>query len=94
MPKIRTERELKRLQLGGLQWTVNHVYKNSEFYRKRFDEAGIKPKHINVKDISNFTTARICKRYFPLARPFERSSGSCPLNNRKAKSSLLLAERH
>ena len=46
MPKIRTERELKRTQLEGLQWTVNHVYKNSDFYRKRFDEAGVKPKHI------------------------------------------------
>ncbi len=53
MPKIRTERELKKVQLEGLQWTVNHVYKNSELYQKRFDEAGVKPKHIkSLKDIS------------------------------------------
>ena len=42
MPKIRTERELKRIQLEGLQWTVSHVHKNSDFYRERFDELGIK----------------------------------------------------
>ena len=53
MPKIRTERELKRLQLEGLKWTVGHVYKNSEFYQKQFDEAGVKPRHIkSIKDIS------------------------------------------
>ena len=52
MPKIRTERELKRIQTEGLQWTVNHVYKNSEFYRKRFDEAGVKPNISNPSRIS------------------------------------------
>jgi phenylacetate-CoA ligase len=78
MPKIRTERELKRLQLGGLQWTVNHVYKNSEFYRKRFDEAGIKPKHINsLRDISKlpFTTAKDLQEGYPFplrSAPFEK----------------------
>jgi phenylacetate-CoA ligase len=78
MPKIRTERELKRLQLGGLQWTVNHVYKNSEFYRKRFDEAGIKPKHIkSLRDISklSFTTAKDLQEGYPFplrSIPFEK----------------------
>ena len=78
MPKIRTERELKRFQLAGLQWTVNHVYKNSEFYRERFDEAGIKPKHINsLKDIAKlpFTTARDLQEEYPFplrAAPFEK----------------------
>jgi len=68
MPKIRTERELKRIQLEGLQWTVNHVYKNSEFYRKRFDEVGVKPKHIrSLKDISKlpFTTAKDLQEGYP-----------------------------
>lgn len=68
MPKIRTERELKRIQLEGLQWTVNHVYKNSEFYRKRFDEVGVKPKHIrSLKDISKlpFTTAKDLQEEYP-----------------------------
>jgi phenylacetate-CoA ligase len=78
MPKIRTERELKRLQLGGLQWTVNHVYKNSEFYRKRFDEAGIKPKHIkSLRDILNlpFTSAKDLQEGYPFplrSAPFEK----------------------
>jgi len=68
MPKIRTERELRRIQSEGLQWTVNHVYKNSEFYRKRFDEAGVKPKHIKgLKDISKlpFTTSEDLQEGYP-----------------------------
>jgi len=78
MPKIRTERELKRVQLQGLQWTVNHVYKNSEFYRKRFDEMGVKPKHIkSLKDISKlpFTMAKDLQEGYPFplrSSPFEK----------------------
>lgn len=78
MPNIRTIRELKRLQLDGLQWTVNHVYKNSEFYRKRFDEVGIKPKHIkSLKDILKlpFTTAKDLQEGYPFplrSAPFEK----------------------
>jgi len=68
MPKIRTARELKRIQLEGLQWTVNHAYKNSEFYRTRFDQAGVKPRHIkSLKDISKlpFTTANDLQEGYP-----------------------------
>jgi len=68
MPKFRTGRELKRVQLDGLQWTVNHVYKNSEFYREKFDEVGVKPKHIkSLKDISKlpFTTAKDLQEGYP-----------------------------
>lgn len=78
MPKIRTERELKRLQLEGLQWTVNHVYKNSEFYRKRFDETGVKPRHLKtLKDIAKlpFTTAADLRDGYPFplrSVPFEK----------------------
>ncbi len=78
MPKFRTERELKKVQLEGLQWTVNHVYKNSEFYRKRFDEAGVQPKHIKtLKDISKlpFTTAQDLQEGYPFplrSAPFEK----------------------
>jgi phenylacetate-CoA ligase len=78
MPKIRTERELKRIQFEGLQWTVNHVYKNSEFYQKRFDEAGVKPKHIkSLKDISKlpFTTSKDLQEGYPFplrSVPFEK----------------------
>ncbi len=78
MPKIRTERELKHLQLEGLQWTVNHVYKNSEFYRKRFDEVGVKPKHIrSLKDLTKlpFTTSQDLQDGYPFplrSVPFEK----------------------
>jgi phenylacetate-CoA ligase len=78
MPKIRTERELKRIQTQGLQWTVNHVYKNSEFYRRKFDEAGVKPRHIqSLKDISKlpFTTAKDLQEGYPFplrSIPFEK----------------------
>lgn len=78
MPKIRTERDLKRVQLAGLQWTVNHVYKNSEFYRNRFDEAGVRPKQIkSLKDISKlpFTTAKDLQEGYPFplrSVPFEK----------------------
>jgi phenylacetate-CoA ligase len=78
MPKIRTERELKRIQLEGLQWTVNHAYENSEFYRDRFDEAGVKPKHIkSLKDTSKlpFTTAKDLQEKYPFplrSVPFEK----------------------
>jgi phenylacetate-CoA ligase len=78
MPKIRTERELKRIQLDGLQWTINHVYKNSEFYRRRFDEAGVKPNHIKtLKDISKlpFTTSKDLQEGYPFplrSTPFEK----------------------
>ena len=78
MPKIRTERELKRIQVEGLQWTVNHVYKNSEFYQKALDEAGVKPKHIkSLKDISKlpFTTSKDLQEGYPFplrSTPFEK----------------------
>jgi phenylacetate-CoA ligase len=78
MPKISTERELKRIQSEGLQWTVNHVYKNSEFYQKRFDEAGVKPNHIkSLKDISKlpFTTSKDLQEGYPFplrSVPFEK----------------------
>jgi phenylacetate-CoA ligase len=78
MPKIRTERELKRVQMEGLQWTANHAYKNSDFYRKKFDETGIKPKHIRtLKDIAKlpFTTANDLQEGYPFplrSVPFEK----------------------
>ncbi len=78
MPIIRTESELKRTQLEGLQWTVNHVYKNSDFYQRRFDEAAVKPGHIkSLKDISKlpFTTAKDLQEGYPFplrSIPFEK----------------------
>jgi phenylacetate-CoA ligase len=50
--KIKAENELKALQLKGLQWTVNHVYNGSKHYKKKFDEAKVKPG-----DIKTLTTS-------------------------------------
>ena len=35
MPTVKTLHELKEIQIKGLQWTVNHAYNGSPFYRKR-----------------------------------------------------------
>lgn len=78
MPNIRTERELKRIQIEGLKWTLNHIYKNSDFYRKRLKEAGIKPNHIkSLKDLKKlpFTTAIDLQEGYPFplrSTPFEK----------------------
>jgi phenylacetate-CoA ligase len=69
MPLFNTEKELESHQLNGLKWTVNHVYNGSEFYRKRFIVAGIKPNDINLLDDLKkfpFTTADDLKVGYPL----------------------------
>ena len=39
MPAFNNQEELEALQLAGLKWTVQHAYKGSPFYRKKFDAA-------------------------------------------------------
>jgi phenylacetate-CoA ligase len=59
-PKVESLSELEALQLKGLQWTVQHTYQNSPFYKARFDQAGVKPDDIkSLADLSRlpFTTA-------------------------------------
>jgi len=48
IPYDLTEEELRDIQLKGLKWTVAHAYNNSSFYRKKFDESGIKPDAIRA----------------------------------------------
>ena len=51
--------ELTALQEGKLRVQVEHAYANSPFYRKKLDEAGVKPEHIaGLGDLSKlpFTT--------------------------------------
>ncbi len=78
MPPIRDEEELKRIQLEGLRWTVRHAYENSEFYRRRFDEAGVGPDDIqSLDDIQKlpFTTANDLREGYPFplrSVPFDR----------------------
>jgi len=77
MPAMKTEEELKDLQLKGLRWTVNHAYQGSDFYRKRFNEAGVKPDDIrSLDDIKRlpFTTAKDLQEGYPFplrAVPFK-----------------------
>jgi phenylacetate-CoA ligase len=53
MPSFKTLEELQAHQLKGLQWTVNHAYQGSPFYRRKFDEAGIKPEDFrSLEDVS------------------------------------------
>ena len=67
-PKAKNLEELKELQLKGLQWTVKHAYEGSNFYRKRFDEAGVKPEDIKtLDDITKlpFVTAQDLRDGYP-----------------------------
>ena len=48
-----SRKEIERIQLERLQTTVNRMYKNVEFYRKRMQEKGIVPEDIRtLSDLS------------------------------------------
>jgi len=46
IPYDLTAEKLKKIQTEGLKWTVSHAYSNSLFYRKKLNDAGIKPDDI------------------------------------------------
>jgi len=77
-PEAKTENELNALQVEGLEWTVNHAYQGSSFYRKRLDEAGVKPGDIHsLDDLKRlpFTTSKDLQEGYPfplLSVPFEK----------------------
>ena len=50
MPSYSSYQELAEMQVRGLQWTVNHAYNGSPFYRKKLDEARVKPEQIKSLD--------------------------------------------
>lgn len=59
--------ELKKIQIERLKKSVNAAYE-SEFYRSRFDKAGVKPEHIeSLEDIQKipFTTKDDLRRAYP-----------------------------
>jgi phenylacetate-CoA ligase len=78
MPAVKTEKDLKALQLEGLKWTVNHAYQGSSFYRKRLEAAGVKPDDIrSLEDLKKlpFTTSKDLQEGYPfplLSVPFEK----------------------
>lgn len=68
-PKYATPEELPALQLKGLQWTVAHTWKNSSFYRRRLEGAGVAPADIrSLADLARlpFTTAEDLRDGYPL----------------------------
>lgn len=77
-PSFKSLDEIRQAQLEGLKWTVNHVYKNSEFYRKRFDENGVNPEEIrSLDDITKlpFTVTDDLRAGYPFplrSVPFDR----------------------
>jgi phenylacetate-CoA ligase len=78
MPAVKTQDELKALQVEGLKWTVHHAYQGSPFYRKRLNEAGVKPADIrSLDDLKKlpFTTSKDLQEGYPfplLSVPFEK----------------------
>ena len=72
--------ELAALQLERLKWTLKHAYENSDVYRRKFDEAGVRPEDIEtLADISRFpfTTKNDLRDNYPFgmfAVPQERIS--------------------
>lgn len=61
-------KQYEELQLERLKRTVERVYENVPFYRKKFDEIGLKPHHIKtLKDIRllPFTTKDDLRENYP-----------------------------
>lgn len=77
MPEFKTHGELLDAQLEGLKWTVKHAYNGSSVYRKKLDEAGVRPEDIHsLDDIRKlpFTTSGDLQEGYPfplLSVPFE-----------------------
>lgn len=60
--------DMKALQLERLKCVVDRAYNNVPFYKKKFDEIGLKPEHIKtLKDIENipFTTKDDLRDNYP-----------------------------
>ncbi len=51
-PEIETasREQMEEWQLTGLKETVKKVYGNVDFYKKKFDELGVKPEDIQTID--------------------------------------------
>jgi phenylacetate-CoA ligase len=59
---------LQALQLRRLKWSLEHAYRNVPHYRKKFDAAGVKPKHLRtLADLAKFpfTTKSDLRETYP-----------------------------
>jgi phenylacetate-CoA ligase len=68
MPSFKDRGELKKHQRKGLQWTVAHAYRGSDFYRQKLDKAGVQPEDIqSLEDLQKlpFTTADDLREGYP-----------------------------
>jgi phenylacetate-CoA ligase len=68
MPAFKNSAELRAHQLSGLQWTVSHAYDGSRFYRRRLDQAGVRPQDVrSLEDIRRlpFTAADDLREDYP-----------------------------
>ena len=68
MPTFSSREELAAIQLKGLQWTVDHAYHGSGVYRKRLDDAHVKPDRIeSLDDLKRlpFTSAKDLAEGYP-----------------------------
>ncbi len=78
MPSFKNKEELEKHQLKGLQWTINHAFEGSSFYRAQLEKAGIKPGDIkSLSDLRKlpFTTADDLRDGYPFplrSVPFEQ----------------------
>ena len=66
--ECRSPKEMEALQLQKLQELVTRLYIRVPFYRRKFDEAGIKPQDIvNLSDIAKipFTTKQELRETYP-----------------------------
>jgi phenylacetate-CoA ligase len=50
IPYDLTEDKLIKIQTEGLKWTISHAYSGSSFYRKKLEDAGIRPDDIRSLD--------------------------------------------
>jgi phenylacetate-CoA ligase len=68
MPSFKDIEELEAHQLKGLEWTVNHTFEGSSFYRRKLEQAGVRPEDIkNLDDIQKlpFTTVDDLREGYP-----------------------------
>ena len=62
-------KQLKRIQQEKIRKIVRYAYRNVPFYKKRFDEAGVKPESVkSLDDVAKipFTVKTDLRDYYPL----------------------------